>query len=352
MDGGSGGRRARVTTIRPSLASTWKPAGCRTPRNCSIWASVQPVRGERQLARLEAQVLDRRPLVRPGRGRGLQHRLEVAVGGLAGVRAQRLGLAQHDGAGVALDVGIGDPRIALLHQRLDRVAARPATSFFWCQAQRLRPTICATASAADADPHRPPGRAHRLAQPVASGARAAGLAARGRTGAGSRGCGRPAAGAARPASRSPARPATARRRRRRRARRSSGSSPAAGCGTRARARPPSRRTVATPSTCAQVSTVPPRRRGIGRGGDVEVAHRRLVRPGHGHDPVDEDAALLQRLELLLQPGAVDGGDPGLLAGRPPAARPRGAPTPRPRAGRPRSRRPARRAAATPAPWAG
>ena len=87
----------------------------------------------------------------------------------------------------------------------------------------------------------------------------------------------------------------------------------AGCGTRARARPPSRRTVATPSMLAQVMTAPSTRADTRRR-RVEVAGRRVVGPGHRHDPVDEDAGLLQRRELVLEPGLVDGGDPGRLAG--------------------------------------
>src|SRR5664280_2863927 len=64
------------------------------------------VRAERQLAGLEAHVLDRRTVVRPRRGGGLQHRLEIGVAGLAGKRTQRLRLAQHDGARITLHVGL------------------------------------------------------------------------------------------------------------------------------------------------------------------------------------------------------------------------------------------------------
>ena len=68
----------------------------------------------------------------------------------------------------------------------------------------------------------------------------------------------------------------------------------AGDGTSARARPPSRRTVATPSTLAQVSSTLSTRADARSGRRAEVAGGRIVGPGHRHDPIDEDAALLQR----------------------------------------------------------
>ena len=343
--------RARVTTIRPSLALTRKPAGLEDAAELLDLGVGPAGRGDRQLARLEAQVLDRRPLVRPGRGGGLQHRLEVAVGGLAGVGAQGLGLAQHDGAGVALDVGVGDPRIALLHQRLDRRCGAPATSFFWCKAQRLRPTICATASAAT------PMRTGRQAGLIAwrSQSRAARAPRVLRARSNWRRFHRLRAGLQQAL--------LDRHHHHRRAepllggdgggaaRRSSGSSPAAAAAPAARARPPSRRTVATPSTLAQVRQrrpAPPDRPRRGRGSGRSAARpaRPSARPGRRR----RRPSAAPRARPAARPGRPR--RPRSARRRRPAARPRGGPRPRPRAGRPRSRRPARRAAATPAPWAG
>ena len=91
--GSSGGGRARLKTSRPSGVDV--PAGRTQPAAEALDLVVAPAgRRQRQLARLEAQVLDRRPLVRPGRGGGLstpRGRLRRASGG----GAQRVGLALH-----------------------------------------------------------------------------------------------------------------------------------------------------------------------------------------------------------------------------------------------------------------
>ena len=353
--GGAVGAHAATPALRarvedePAFAGVDANAGrAQHERNCSIWASLQPLAAQRQLAGLEAQVLDRRPLARPGRGGGLQHRLEVGVAGLAGERPQRLRLAQHDGRGVALDVGVGDAREGLLDQRLDRVAARLDGALLVpgpeVEADDLRAT-----SSGQADPHRPPRRAHSLARPVADRARAAGArreielaqvpeaaaACSSRCSVGMTLTGAPSQCSAAAAAVGAA------------VQRVVGGG---GCGTSARARPPSRRTVATPSMCAQVSDgafgVP-----TPAAGGVEVAGRRIVGPGHRHDAVDEHAGLLQRGELVGAARAGRPRRPRSAGRRRRAARPRGGRRRRPRAAPPRARRRAPRAGATPAPSA-
>ena len=130
-----------------------------------------------------------------------------------------------------------------------------------------------------------------------------------------------------------------------RAMRSSASSAAPACGTSARARPPSRRTVATPSVCAQVSV-----------GAFERADARRRRRGSGR-PADRRARpSARRGRRRRRPSAAPRARPASQAGRPRrprsagrrrrAARPRGGPSRRLRAALPRARRPAPRAGAT------
>ena len=265
MRGGGQARRRRAAAAhraggtRPRHAGAWSTRGRRLASTLTSrpgagrCGTARSARRSSRWRRGSACPASKRRFSTGGRSAGHAAAAACSIGsrsvvaGLAGERAQRLRLALHHRGGVALDVAVGDAREGLLDQRLDRGARAPRRRCVWCQAHRLRPTICATTSSGEADAHRAPRRAHRLAHPVAQRARAAGApgevelaqvpqAARrlqqallgrhhvdrgaepllGRGGGG---------------------------RRRRPARRHA----ARGCGTSARARPPSRRTVATPS---------------------------------------------------------------------------------------------------------
>jgi hypothetical protein len=202
--------------------------------------------------------------------------------------AQRLGLAQHHRAGVALDVGIGDPRIALLHQRLDRVAAR------------LDLVLLMEGPEVEADDL----RAASAARPIRTGRQAGLIAWRSQSRAAraprvfrassnwrrfqrlrpacSRRCSTGITITGAPSHCSAATAACGEAVQR--------VVTGAGCGTTAR------RQAAVEADRGDAVDAGPGEHGraraprVGRGGDVEVAHRRLVRPGHRHDPVDEDAA--------------------------------------------------------------